>query len=169
MITTARSFQLVATLACAFILNGCISMNIGAGGEPKRASGVQIKEPAAPFQKETREDVDQSWRHKQNGNAISYISDCQDASDPDLDTIANGVLSGLSNAVYDSKEDLEFRQREAKRILAHGKVDGVPTSVDLLVFKKNRCIYVLSYVALSMSYQTNKKDFDQFIEGFNPP
>lgn len=149
-------------------LGGCVSVNIG-NSEAKRASGVQVREPVEPFQKESREDVDASWRHKANGNAISYISDCQDSSDPDLDTIANGVFSGLSQITYDSKEEMEFRRREAKRILAHGKVDGVPTYIDLLVFKKNRCIYILSYVSLPNTYKANKRDFDQFIEGFNPP
>src|SRR5687767_3954464 len=103
-----------ATIAIltSFAITGCVSVSIG-GNEPKRAQDVRFTAPPQPFQQEDRADVDMSWRHRDNGNAISFLSDCQDATDPDLDTIANGVFSGLNDLTYTSRDTLEYRKREA--------------------------------------------------------
>lgn len=160
-----------AAIFCVLIfyfLSGCINVAIGTSSV-KKADGVRFTAPQTPFEKVSRDDVDASWRNPKNGNSIAFISDCQDASDPDLDTIASGIFNGIKNLEYKSDENLTYRSREAKRILAHGKVDGVPTFTDLLIFKKNRCIYVLSYVSLDSTRAANTQDFERFIQGFNPP
>ena len=149
-------------------LCGCINVAIG-NSNVKKADGIRYSEPPKPFAKESREDVDAFWRNSKNGNSIAFLSDCGDASDPDLDTIASGIFNGIKNLEYKSNQNLTYRNREAKRVLAQGQVDGVPTLTDLLVFKKNRCIYVLSYVSVATSHDANTSDFEHFIQGFNPP
>lgn len=155
-------------LLTVFSVTGCVSVSLSPQAS-KKAEGVSFSAPAKPFQAEDRGEIDQSWRNTKNSNSISYFSDCGDSSDPNLETIANGVLSGLTNLKLERNETLNFRDREAKRILAVGKVDGVPTYTDLLIFKRNRCIYVLTYVALEKNYAVNSGDFEKFIGGFNPP
>jgi hypothetical protein len=146
----------------------CVSVNIG-NHPAKHASGVTYTLPGHPFTSDTREDVDAAWKNPQNGNLISYLSDCTDDTDPTLDSIVQGSLGGLSDLLYESNQNAMILGREAKRVMATGKVDGVPTQIDLLVFKRNRCIYILSYVGVQKSFAQNHAQFDHFIDGFRAP
>jgi hypothetical protein len=150
-------------------LISCVNVNLAKKDGALRAEGVQIKAPSSPFQMQKREDVDGFWKNSKNGNVISYLSDCKDPSDPPLENIIQGVLLGLTELKYETDEAQVIQGREGRRVLAYGKVDGVPSAIDLLVFKRNQCIYILSYVGVRKSFADNRPDFGRFIEGFKAP
>lgn len=151
------------------LCSGCVTVNLGQGGKGKRAEGVEIREPASPFEADKRDDVDAAWKNPKNGNVISYLSDCKDPSDPPLDNIVQGVISGLTELQIDSKESTMHQGREARRVAATGKVDGVLSAIDLMVFKRNTCIYILTYVGVKKSFPENRAEFGRFVEGFRAP
>jgi hypothetical protein len=62
-----------------------------------------------------------------------------------------------------------MQEREGRRVHAAGKVDGVPTEIDLLAFKRNHCIYILSYVGVKKAFTEDRSAFTKFIEGFRAP
>lgn len=149
---------------------GCVSVKLGAGGgENKRAEGVEYREPSSTFTRTENPHVDVSWQNGRTGNVLSYLSDCKDPSDPPLDSIVQGVIAGLSDLKIDSRETVDIQGREGRRVLASGKVDGVPSLIDLLVFKRNHCIYILTYVGVKNSFSQDRAEFGKFIEGFRAP
>jgi len=148
---------------------GCVTVNLGDGSKATKAKGVEYTEPASPFTKESRETVDAAWKNAKNGNAISYLSDCKDPSDPPLDHIVQGVLAGMSEVKIESTESPMIQGREARHVVAAGKVDGVPTGTELIVFKRNTCIYILTYVGVQKFFPENRAAFTQFAAGFRAP
>jgi len=152
----------------AFCLTGCISVSLS-GDKHEKANGVKLQAPAAPFEKAKGDNVDEIWRNPKNGNAISYLSDCSDQSDPSLLSIEQGVLSGLNPYSYESQTELTFDGRGARKSRVKGTVDGVASVVDLLVFKRNNCIYILSYVGLQQKHSEDQQRFDTFMERFHAP
>jgi hypothetical protein len=80
-----------------------------------------------------------------------------------------GVIVGLSDLNVESKETVTVQSREGRRVLASGKVDGVPSLIDLLVFKRNTCIYILTYVGVKSAFNENRGDFNKFLESFRAP
>jgi len=164
---TRLFFILLITTSSTY---SCISVKLsGTGGDAKRAAGVQYVEPGNGFVKEASPDVDMAWRQPTSGNVISYISDCQDITDPTLDSIVQGTMSGLNSLAIESSQTQMVQEREGRRVLASGKVDGVPSKVELLVFKRNSCIYILSYVGVEKAFTKNQTDFDKFTRGFRAP
>lgn len=157
------------TIFWATLLSACVTVNLGGSGTGKKAQGVQFHDPAAPFRRDNRDDVDAAWKNPNNGNVISFLSDCKDPTDPPLDQIVRGVLGGLSDLHYESTEMPTFQGREARRVLASGKVDGVPSQIDLLAVKRNTCIYLLSYVGVRKSFLENRDEFERFVQGFKAP
>jgi hypothetical protein len=152
------------------LFTGCVSVSLGGGsGGSKRAEGVHLREPGKPFGKEPRTDVDGAWKNEANGNLISYLSDCQDSTDPSLDSIVQGATMGLSDLHVESSDSPTIQDREARRVVATGKVDGVPSKIDLLAFKRNRCIYILTYVGVLKAFDQDHAHFDRFIQGFRAP
>src|ERR1700722_6628503 len=105
-----------ASKYCIMILGlcGCVSVSV-ATKKAVHATGVQFTPPEAPFEKATADNVDEIWRNPKNGNAISFLSDCGDDSDPSLPSIEAGVLSGLYPYSYQSQSDATFEGRAARR------------------------------------------------------
>lgn len=157
-----------AILIFALATAGCVSVNLGKSA-PKHASGVHYNAPASPFESDDRDDVDAAWKNPSNGNLISFLSDCQDETDPSLDTIVDGAIGSLTDLKIESQHNPMFEGRGSRRVVATGKVDGVPSKIDLLAFKRNRCIYILTYVGVPDSFDSNHADFEKFIEGFRAP
>lgn len=151
-----------------FILCSCVSVSV-ATKKSVHATGVSYGAPALPFERTSGDNVDAIWRNPKNGNAISYLSDCGDDSDPPLPSIESGVLSGLFPYTYQSQSDQKFEGRAARRVQVTGHVDGVPSVVDLLIFKKNSCIFILSYVGTEQYHAADMQRFDKFISRFHAP
>jgi hypothetical protein len=163
--------MMAATLKTAILalcMTGCISVNLS-NNKLQKAAGIKFQSPEAPFEKASGENVDQIWRNPKNGNAISFLSDCSDSSDPSLVAIEQGVLSGLYPYSYESQTQMTFDGRAARKSRIKGTVDGVASIVDLMVYKKNNCIYILSYVGLQQKHAEDQKRFDTFVERFHAP
>lgn len=151
------------------LLGGCVTVKMANDGSGKRAEGVAYSEPKRPFEREDRTDVDAAWKNRANGNLISFISDCADPGDPSLEQIVGGVLGGLADLKIHSEESVTVQARAGRRVHAAGKVDGVPSEIDLLVFKRNQCIYILTYVGVQKAFPDDRAAFGQFLAGFRAP
>lgn len=155
---------LFAYLTCS----SCVSVRL-ATPLSHRASGIIYAEPSRPFKKDSKVEVDAAWKNNDNGNLISYLSDCKDITDPSLDSILQGSLSGLTDLKVEATQSPTVQGREARRMTATGRVDGVPTKIDLLAFKRNECIFILGYVGVPKAFDQDLPQFERFIQGFRAP
>lgn len=161
-------FYSAAQLVILLATSACVSVGISQS-DIKRAKGVQLAAPSSPFQEIALEDVDRSWRNPKNGNTISYLSDCENPYDPSLEAIEYGIVSGLSEKTKVSTREEMYNDRASRQSIFKSKVDGIPSQVNLMVFKKNGCIFVISYTAVEKFYDLDVQQFDQFLKGFRAP
>ena len=151
-----------------FLSASCISVSLP-DAKIIRANDVIVKEPGHPFTVAKHESLDAIWSNSTNGNSISYLSDCQTKNDPPLQSITIGIVNDLDKKKAVLSETIKYNQREALHSMYKGTVDGIPTIVELMVLKKNSCIYVLTFVALEDSYEKDKRNFTDFYNGFKAP
>jgi hypothetical protein len=147
---------------------GCISVQMGPK-KPEPARGVSFQAPGKPFVEISPPGADSAWQDKGSGNTISFSSTCHDSGDPSLDSIQSDLVGELDNPHILQSEHLTFNDRDALHSQVEGTVEGVKTRLELLVFKKNDCIYSLSYVAVSKSFATNQAQFKEFQTSFKAP
>ncbi len=147
---------------------GCISVNLGPKG-PEKSKNVGVQAPLAPYQVLKGARADGAWQNPADGNSISYLSTCNEQSDPSLEIATDEVISALGNSKTLSQKKLEFDGREALDTLAEARVEGVPTKIHALVFKKNGCLYTLSLIGLTKSFDKGEPYFDAFVKGFRAP
>ncbi len=167
-----RLEKIFSACSILILLSACVSVGIGGGGggsQSKKADDVQFVAPAKPFEKFDAVHVDHAWKNEKNGNSISYLSECNTVADPSLENIHRGLVSSIDNVANIEKQLFQFNGRESLRSTATGQVDGVSSKFDLVVFKKNGCTYILSYVATEANFDSNHKDFDRFLDGFKSP
>ena len=168
---TATSSIIAATCLVAlavFAAPACVSVNIG-GKKISKAARVDLREPSAPFMKWQSKNADGAWVNKKTGNTISYLSTCNDPSDPSVESAMRELLSSLDDAKTVTSGIETYNGREALHTDASGLVDGVKTRVEVVVFKRNDCVYTLSYVAVMKAFEGDQPRFKEFLDGFRAP
>lgn len=146
----------------------CVSIDLSENNV-KKAQGMNFRPPESPFVKIESTDIDVGWRNDGNGNTITVVSDCENPYDPSLQSIEDGVVSGLQELKKVETKKSMYNGRASRQSVFTGTVDGIPTQVNLMIFKKNNCIYVLSYLAVVQHYDQDKARFQQFLRGFEAP
>ena len=149
-------------------LTGCISVNLGPK-TPEKSMNVAANAPSPPFQVLKGARADQAWQNPEDGNSISYLSTCNEQSDPSLEIATEEIVSGLGNTKTLSQKKSEFDGRDALDTIAEARVEGVPTKIHALVFKKNACVYTLSLIGLKKSFDRGEPYFAAFVKGFRAP
>jgi hypothetical protein len=155
-------------LLCCLGVCSCVSVSLPKG-EPRRSQDYRVKDPGAPFVSHKAELVDRAWKNPANGSIISVVSECSETADPPLSTLRDDIVRSLSETQVESEKSLSYQAREALRSLVRGKVDGVESLVDLLVFKKNGCAYVLTLITTRPGLASDQPRFDRFLGGFEAP
>ena len=167
VLQTRRLFKYLFAGCFAFFI-GCVSVNLPAG-RTERAK-VAFRPPAPPFEKAKLEgSADEMWRNPKTGNNISYFTQCGDKSDPELTSIRNELALGLSEYQVLQSDRVPYNGREALRSLISGKVDGIESMMDVIILKKNGCIYGITFVGLSQKLKVDQPAFEKFVREFQAP
>lgn len=168
MSTTLTGLKIFTALSTSCLLLSCVSVNLGRKTVQK-SSDYTYSEPSRPFELAPNELVDRAWRDTNTGNTISIVSDCPNQDDPTLESISAGVTSGIKQLKIIKEEKTTFNQREALRSEIEGQIDGLATQMDIVTFKKNGCIYVLTYLGVQQHFQLGRTTFEKFLNGFRVP
>jgi hypothetical protein len=149
-------------------LPACVSVSLDKS-KVRRSENYRVNAPASPFIRHDSTHVDHAWKNQKSGTIISVISECSESIDPALSLLRDEVLRPLTGLMIESDKEVSFQNRGAIRSFARGRVDGVDSAVDLLVFKKNGCSYVLSLVGTPADVRDDQPKFDAFLKGFEAP
>jgi len=112
------------------------------------------------------------WQHPKSQSLISYLSSCS-SSIPltSLRDFQQDLLSGLQSFSLLKERKVMYQGEKAHRInLKTSKPQAKRKQMTILLFKKEGCFYVLSFLAHSSSALSKDIEiFDQFIKGFKFP
>lgn len=159
--------RFVLSYFAVFFVTGCVSVNLGSG-KVSRSSEVKFRAPSGGFKSVTNSNADHAWQNSDTGNTISFLTEC-----PPPDSSLEGMTEEFTNVlkgkqVKDRKEDF-FNGREALHTWYEGKLDGISMKVHSLVFKKNGCSYLLTFVGRAKVFDKDQSTFNEFISGFEAP
>jgi hypothetical protein len=101
------------------------------------------------------------------GGIIEANASCRDdAEATPLEALTRLLLIGYTDRSVRSQAKVALDEREALRTQVDAKLDGVPMSLELLVMKRNGCIFDLSYAAPPDRFPRGSDDFASFVHGF---
>jgi hypothetical protein len=83
------------------------------------------------------------------------------------DSLTGEILTALDEREVISEKEFELSGRGAVRILAKGKLDGVAVTVDLVVVRKDGCIFDFYAVSEGDEGPDTAAAFEQFFGGFD--
>ena len=150
-----------------FLLSSCVSVQLPQSSG-KKADSIEYKAPSTPFKKIDDKTADASWNSQKTGNSISFLTDCNN-NDTAIEQMKSDTINTLSKLKIIKDETTTFNNREALVTTAQGELDGIPVQMKVLVFKKNSCSFLLTYVAVKKSFDIELNIFNNFLEGFKVP
>lgn len=156
----ALLFALAATTA------GCVSVSLG----PTKAgkADVKINEPSQGFSRIGNTNADVAWQSQKTANTISYLSECPQ-TESSLESVTNEFHSVLTSLKILNKDTKFYNGRESLWTQSEGKLDGIEMKIASVVFKRNGCSYLLTYVARKDRFKEEYSAFQQFLDGFQAP
>ena len=86
--------------------------------------------------------------------------------DAPLNRLAAELFQRLDKPKIRSEKTVTLDGRSAVRMDGNGAVDGVPLEMSVVVMKKNFCLYDFSYFAPPQTFSQGKRDFEDFLNGF---
>ncbi|MBN1206676.1 MAG: hypothetical protein JXB05_17465 [Myxococcaceae bacterium] len=110
---------------------------------------------------------DLAFSERDTGRAISINSTCEGHDDPPLEVLTRHLLMGFTERQELSQQLIALDGREALRSRYTAKMDGVPVELELVVLKKDGCVFDFTYVAPPAQAQARMPDFDGLLAGFH--
>ena len=110
---------------------------------------------------------DLAFSETDTGRAISINSTCEGHDDPPLPVLTRHLLMGFTEREEISQQLLPLDGREALRSRHTAKLDGVPVELELVVLKKDGCVFDFTYVAPPGQAEARMADFDVLLAGFH--
>lgn len=100
-----------------------------------------LESPGDGWQRLDMEQANVAWLNRDLGAALLVNSHCQGVEDAPLEVLTRHLLMGLTDVETVAERRLELSGREALETTVEGKLDGVRRRLQLLVLKKDGCVY----------------------------
>ncbi len=109
---------------------------------------------------------DVAWHDRESDGVIHVDHSCAADQDVPLPSLVQHLLMGFTDREFTTEETVPFDGREARHVVGHARLDGVPTHFELYVMKKDGCVYDLGYVAAPARFGLGQPAFGAFVQGF---
>ena len=101
------------------------------------------------------------------GRALAANAVCEGHDDPPLPVLTRHLLLGFTERQEKAQRLVVLDGREALRSHYTAKLDGVPVELELVVLKKDGCVFDFSYVAPLGRAEERRGDFEAVLAGFH--
>jgi hypothetical protein len=115
------------------------------------------------------DDVQVAWVHDEYRAVIELHAQCDDQGDSSLDEYTDHLRIDWTHWDIELEEPGTFAGRASLRTVVTARLDGVPMKLELLVFKKDGCLFDLRYATSPKSYDAGRAAFVRVTDGFKFP
>lgn len=105
--------------------------------------------------------------HHADGGTIAASGSCNGGQDAPLDVLANHLVFGVEPRHVVASEAHHLDDRGALLQRVEGKLDGVPVAIQLVVLKKDGCVFDMTLVGARDAVARREADFRAFFADFH--
>jgi hypothetical protein len=114
-------------------------------------------------------DVQVAWIHDASGGVIELHVECDEQGDSSLDQYVDHLRIDWTDWQVKSQTEERLAGRAALRTIVAASIDGVARENEMLVLKKNGCLFDLRYSAPPARFEQGRAAFAQVVGGFRFP
>lgn len=163
VIRTATILSLVLFLGWA---TGCASSGTFRDGTFQREGVRYHLDPPGPGWERVRvSGNDLAWTDN-SGGVIAVNSECEDHGDPTLKVLTDHLLIGFEERQVLERKPMKVSGRAALLSSLRAELDGVPVRLELLVLKKDGCVYDLTYLGPPGAANEGIPTFRRLVDSF---
>lgn len=162
-----KHLVLLVLVLSTWTMASCVSLDIEP--ETEQAEDLFFSAPKAPFVEKDTESLDAYYIEPKTGNSISIKSACYDPADPSLKSLEKSAFNGMTVVKVLNTKTEEFNNREALHSQRLVKIDGIPVIVEMMVFKKNDCNYIITHVGVEKNFNVTSTHFKDFLKDVRAP
>ncbi|ATB44698.1 hypothetical protein [Corallococcus macrosporus] len=158
------------TLLCLLVvmpLLGCHRTTFEDSVLSKPAVRYRIGTLPAYWKQVWLEDNDLAFAEEGTGRALSVNATCKGHDDPSLEVLTRHLLAGFTDRQALAEQRIPMDGREALRSRYLARMDGVPVRLELVVLKKDNCVFDFTYVSPPGLADARMADFDALLAGFH--
>lgn len=137
-------------------------------GQYKEAT-YRVGDPGADWRPHAEKGAQVAWRNRRAPGVIQVRSQCQEHGDSSLEQFTDHLRIDFDAWSVVEQRFVTLVDREAVRTTVDARLDGVPVKLELVVLKKNGCLFDLSYVAVPSSFAPGLPAFERVVQGFSFP
>lgn len=133
----------------------------------QKATNIRFQPPPGGYVPVSKKEMDASWRHPEQGHTISFFSTClKHEPQTTLTQFEREILRDFKGFKKVQTLSVSHQGLPARRLyLKNGASQKKLQQMELLLFKKDDCFYVLIFLQQGGDSLT-LKDFEGFVEGF---
>ncbi len=147
-------------------LTGCRRVSFEDSVFSKKDVSYSVGELPGHWHRVYVQDSDLAFSETGTGRAFSINSTCEGHDDPPLPVLTRHLLMGFTERQEQAQRIIVLDGREALRSRYIAKLDGVPVELELVVLKKDGCVFDFTYVAPPGEVEPRMADFDTLLAGF---
>lgn len=158
-------------IVLGLVLGGCAhGGTLTAGRFSKPGLSYRVGEPPEPWRRVHIEDNDLAWVQDESDATLQINSRCGKDYDVPLLALTHHLLIGFTAVQVMQQSTLPLAGREALRTHASAKLDGVRRELELVVLKKDGCVYDFSLSASpGDSFHRHQPALQTVLSGFAAP
>ncbi len=169
----------MSCLGLVFAASGCRTWSGGQVYTPKWKPAWKKAELEAKYRVGL---PGEGWRvHREEGSQVAWYSDdhkaivqvrsqCQEHGDSDLQSFTDHLRIDTTEWKVIEERFVRLEDRDALRSTVRAELDGGgPVSMELIVLKKDGCLFDLSLISLPSGYEGALPAFERVVAGFEFP
>lgn len=121
--------------------------------------------PPAPWSRINVPDGQVTYVLGSTGATLSAHGECR-RTDAPLRALTLHILNGFTDRRGSTEQFFTFAGREALRTALSARLDGVDLRLQIVVVKRDACVFDFVYSAPPEQFAARAGDFDHFIAGF---
>jgi len=158
--------SLLPSLVCTCVLSlmGCAGLRDGVYSDG--ATRYRVGPLPASWQQLNVSGNDVTYLSRDSGHSLAINATCEDTDDPPLDVLTRHLLMGFTARQTMSQVAQRMSGREALRTHVRAELDGVPVELELVVLKKDGCVYDFTYLSPPGQLAAREAVFEQVLANF---
>ena len=114
-------------------------------------------------------EVQVAWIHPGYAGVIELHAACNEQGDSSLEQYTDHLRIDWTDWAVQSQTREQVIEREALRTVVLASLDGIPRKNELVIVKKNGCLFDLRYSAHPDRFDDGRADFQRVVSGFRFP
>lgn len=136
----------------------------------REEAAFRVGLPGEGWKVHREQDSQVAWYHPDRKAIIQVHSQCQEHGDSDLESFTDHLRIDSTDWQVLQQRYIRVVDREALRSTVMAAFDGAPpVKLELIVVKKNGCVFDLDYLAAPANFDGGLGDYEKVVAGFDFP